>query len=123
MSLRKQSVLIRTWGVEETAAVVKQLVSKGRCPPGVPTGAAPPAPLTKRKRDQDKDLIYLRMLQCMPAISEDVAKKIVEHFDTLPALQRALEDLDTFPKIRLDERRCLGKARLTALRAQLCDHD
>ena len=123
MALRKQSVLIRTWGVEETAAVVQQLLSKGRCPPGVPTGAAPPAPLTKRKRDQDKDTIYLRMLQCVPAISESVAKKIVEHFDTLPALQRALEDLDAFPKIRLNEKRCLGKARLMALRALLCDCD
>ena len=89
----------------------------------MPTGAAPPAPLTKRKRDQDKDTIYLRMLQCVPAISESVAKKIVEHFDTLPALQRALEDLDAFPNIRLNEKRCLGKARPSMLRAALCDRD
>ena len=123
MALRKQSVLIRTCCVEETAAVVQQLLSKGRCPPGVPTGAAPPAPLTKRKRDQDKDMIYLRMLQCMPAVSEGVARKIVARFDTLPALQRALEDLNTFPKIRLDDKRCLGKARLLTLRALLCDRD
>jgi len=123
MSLRKQSVLIRTCGVEETAAVVQQLLSKGRCPPGIPTGVAPPAPLTKRKRDADKETIYLRQLMCMPAISEHVAKKIAEQFGTLPALQRALRDLNTFPAISLDDRRCLGKTRLKALRAQLCDSD
>ena len=50
-------------------------------------------------------------------------RKKVEHFDTLPALQRALEDLDAFPNIRLNEKRCLGKARLMALRALLCDCD
>ena len=123
MSLRKQSVLIRTCGVEETAAAVQQLLSKGRCLPATPTGAAPPAPLTKRKRDADKATIYLRQLMCMPAISERVAKKIAKHFKTLPSLQRALGDLGTFPAIPLDEKHCLGKARLQALRAQLCEAD
>ena len=123
MALRPRSILMRTCSVEETAAVVRQLLSKGRCPPGVPTGMAPPAPMTKRKRDQDKDVIYLRMLQCIPAISESVAKKISEHFGTLPALQRALENPKTFPEIRLDEKRCLGKARLKRLRGQFCDRD
>ena len=120
MSLRKQSVLIRTYDVEETAAVVRQLLSKGENLPGIPTGAAPPAPLTKRKRDADKEVIYMRQLMCMPTVSERVAKKLAEHFPTLPSLQRALE-METFPSIQLGERTCLGKARLEALRAQLCD--
>lgn len=123
MSLRKQSVLIRTSGVKETAAIVQQLLAKGRCPPGIPSGMAPPAPLTKRKRDADKGTIYLRQLQCMPAISERVAKKLTEHFSTLHLLQQALEDLDKFPKIQLDEKTCLGTTRLKMLRAQLCDLD
>ena len=122
MALRKQSVLVRTCSVEETAAVVQQLLSKGRCPPGIPTGAAPPAPLTKRKRDANSETVYLRQLMCIPSISERVAKKLVEHFHTLPALQRALGELEAFPTIRLDEKQCLGKARLKALRASLCDH-
>eukprot|EP00973_Karenia_brevis_P037264 5137552-Karenia_brevis.AAC.1 len=123
MALRKQSILIRTCSVEETAAVVQQLISKGRCPPSVPTGLAPPAPLTKRKRDASKETIYLRQLMCIPTISERVAHKLVEYFNTLPALQRALEELNTFPTIRLDEKCCLGKARLQSLRAHLCDRD
>jgi ERCC4-type nuclease len=123
MALRSQSVLIRTCDVEETAAAVQQLISKGRCPPGIPTGAAPPVPLTKRKRDADKDLIYLRMLQCMPAVSERVARKIAERFPTLASLQRALENLETFPTIRLCETTSLGKTRLKMLRAQLCSLD
>eukprot|EP00973_Karenia_brevis_P027916 3844301-Karenia_brevis.AAC.1 len=114
---------MRTCNVEETAAVFQQLFSKGRCPPSVPTGAAPPAPLTKRKRDQGKDIIYLRMFQCTPAISESVARKILEQFNTLPASQRALKDPNTFPQVKLDEKRCLGKARLNMLRAHLCDFD
>jgi ERCC4-type nuclease len=123
MALRKHSILIRTSNVEETAAVIQQLLSKGRCTPGVPTGAAAPIPLTKRKRDQDKDMIYHRMLQCIPTISERIAKKISERFDTMPALQRALEHPNTFPTIRLDNKHCLGKARLRMLRNQLCDCD
>ena len=121
MSLREKSKLIRTVDVEETAAVVQQLVSKGRCPLGVPSGAAPPAPLSKRKRDAGKDLIYIRMLQCMPAISERVAKKIAEHFPTLSLFKEALADADNCLAIRLDDRTCLGAARLKKLRAQLCD--
>eukprot|EP00973_Karenia_brevis_P029121 4017138-Karenia_brevis.AAC.1 len=123
MALRKQSVLIRTCDVNETAAIVQQLISKGRYPPSVPTGLMPPAPLTKRKRDAKKETIYLRQLMCIPTISECVAQKLSQNFDTLPALQRALEDLDAFPTIRLDAKRCVGKARLRTLREHLCDSD
>lgn len=121
MTLRNQSHLIRTHSVAETAAVVKQLVEKGRCPPGVPSGAVPPAPFTKRKRDADKETVCLRQLMCVPTISERVAKKLIQQFGTLPALQRALADIDSFPRIRLDEKTCLGEARLRTLRTHLCD--
>lgn len=121
MSLRKGSVLIRTCGVEETAAVVQQLVTKGHCQPSVPSGLAPAAPLTKRKRDACKRTIFLRQLMCIPTISERVAVKLVETFSTLPNLQRALQDLDAFPRIQLGKGCFLGQARLNTLRAQLCD--
>ena len=123
MALRKQSHLIRTNSVEETAAVLKQLVEKGRCPPGVPSGLAPPAPLTKRKRDADPETVFLRQLCCVPTISERIAKKLVDQFGNLPALQRALADIESFPQLRLDEKACLGKARLLRLRSHLCDDD
>ena len=120
MALREHSVLIRTQCVEETAAIVRQLISKVPDRPGIPSGAAPAAPLTKRKRDQNVQLIYLRMLQCIPTVSERVARKLIQHFDSLPALQHALGDLSTFPEIRLDDRQCLGKSRLKALKSYLC---
>ena len=78
-------------------------------------------PLTKRKRDQDKRMVYVRMLQCVPTISERVACRIEEHFKSLPALQHALQDLNTFPEIRLDKRQRLGKTRLELLREYFCD--
>lgn len=121
MALRKQSHLIRTYSIEETAAVVRQLVEKCRCPPGVPSGAAPPAPLTKRKRDCDKATVCLRQLCCVPTISERIAKRLVDQFGTMPALQRALADIDSFPQVRLDEKTCIGRARLLRLRSHLCD--
>ena len=121
MALRKNSVLVRTSDEFETAAVIKQLVSK--CSdnrPGIPTGGAPAAPLTKRKRDSDAHLVFLRMLQCIPSISEGIARKIAEIFPTIPDLQRALADMPTFPEIRLDQKRVLGKTRLAILRQHFC---
>ena len=123
MSLRSRSILIRTTNVDETARVIEQLLVKARCPPGVPTGSAPAAALTKRKRDADKDVVYLRMLQCLPGISQHVALKLAEHFPTLTLLRAGLQDLESFPNIRLDAKTCIGTLRLKRLRAQLCDID
>jgi len=119
MTLRSKSFFIRTLDVNETAFVVKQLVKKCRVQPGIPNGVQMPAPMTKRKRDADKNLVYLRQLMCIPSVSEGVAKKLQEHFDSLPALQEALADIDTFPSIRLNEKSCIGKARLQKLRLYL----
>ena len=121
MSLRCKSYFIRTLDVEETAFVVKQLVRKcNALPPGIPDGVQMPRPMTKRKRDADKTLVCLRQLMCIPSASECVAKKLQEHFDTLPDLQKALLDIDTFPLIRLNERSCIGKTRLQKLKEYLC---
>ena len=122
MTLRNKSFFIRTMDVSETAFVVKQLINKCRgALPGIPTGVRMPGPMNKRKRDADKGLVYLRQLMCIPSVSEEVAKKLQEHFDSLPALQKALADIDTFPSIRLSEKTCIGKARLQKLRAFLCE--
>ncbi len=77
--------------------------------------------LGKRKRDADKNLVYLRQLMCIPSVSEGVAKKLQEHFGSLHALQEALADIDTFPSIRMNEKSCIGKARLQKLREYLCE--
>lgn len=48
--------------------------------------------------------------------SECAAQKLAAHFHTLTALQRALNELDTFAMVRLDTKRCVRKARLQTLR-------
>ena len=117
--LRPNSHLIRTMDVDETAAVVQLLVKKGGGPaPGIPSGLAPAQPLTKRKKDADKRTIFLRQLMVMPSMSEAVATKLVDHFGSLPSLQKALAQ-KKFPKIRLDDRQSVGKARVKKLAALL----
>ena len=71
--------------------------------------------MSKRKRDSDRETCFLRQLMCIPSISEKIARKLLEEFGTLPALQRAAADIGNFPKVRLDERTCLGKARVEKL--------
>ena len=122
MTLRRQSHFIRTLDVTETAFVLKQLMRKCRGPPpGIPNGIQIPAPMSKRERDADKSRVYLRQLMCIPSISEGVAKKLQEHFGSLPALQKALGDISTFPSIRLNEKSCIGKARIRKLKEYLCE--
>ncbi len=118
--LRTNSHVIRTYSTEETAAVVAQLVQKGggHFEPGIPSGMAPPKPLTKRKRDADKKTIFVRQLMIVPSISENIAQKLYEHFESLPRLQQALTE-KKFPKVRLDDRQCLGRGRVKKLATYL----
>ena len=113
--LRDSSHLIRTACVEETALVIKQLVSKcADGPPGIPSGIQP-----KSKRVRDSETVWVRQLMCIPSISERIARLLLDHFGTLRAIQEALEDIDSFPKIRLDPRTCIGKKRLQMLASYL----
>lgn len=123
MALRRQSHLLRTVSVKETAAFIIHLVDKCRSLPGVPSGIVPPSPITKRKRDADKTMVFLRQLCCIPTISECIAERLVEKFGTLTNLQKALLDLDTFPEVRLSGTMCLGRTRLERLRHHLCHDD
>jgi ERCC4-type nuclease len=111
----RKSHLIRSMGVQETAAIVGLLVTKGcGLPPGIPSGLAPPRPLTKRKKDAGKKTILIRQLMIIPSCSENVAKKLAEHFGSLSALQKGLTQ-KTFPKIQLDARQTIGKSRVKKL--------
>ena len=108
--LRDQSTCFRTACTEETAMVIQQLVRKIDAPPGVPSGIQP---TSKRKRDSET--VWIRQLMCIPSISERIARILLEHFGNLRELQESLEDLKTFPNIRLDDRTCIGKTRLKML--------
>ena len=112
--LRKDSHVIRTLSVQETAFVVRQLVQKGLQTPGIPTGLPPKRILTKRKRDADKKTVFIRQLMIVPSISEHVATKLFEHFSSLPRLQEALAG-SSFPEIRLNNRTKIGKDRVKKL--------
>ena len=108
--LREHSTCFRTACVEETGMVIQQLVRKIGAPPGVPSGIQP---TSKRKRDEET--VWVRQLMCIPSISERIARLLLKHFVNLRALQEALEDTDNFPKIRLDDRTCIGKTRIKTL--------
>ena len=90
--------------------LIQQLVRKIGAPPGVPSGLQP-----KSKRVRDAETVWIRQLMCIPSISERVALLLLDHFGNLRALQDALEDLNSFPRIRLDARTCIGMARLRIL--------
>ena len=109
--LRDSSHLIRTACTEETAMVVMQLVRK--CTGergGVPSGIKPTS-----KRVRDSETVWIRQLMCIPSISERIARKLLEHFGDMRRLREALGDMNSFPRVRLDARTCIGKARLQLL--------
>ena len=58
---------------------------------------------------------------CIPTISERIAKKLLEEYGSLPAVQQALHDTRAFKRIRLDDRSCLGKERIRKLALYLTD--
>ena len=109
--LRAGSHPIRSACIEETAMVIKQLANKlAGGPPGIPSGIQP-----KSKRERNEETVWIRQLMCIPSISERIARLLLQHFGNLRELQEALEDLKSFPKIRLDDRTCIGKTRLKML--------
>ncbi len=61
----------------------------------------------------------MRQLQCIPTVSENVARKLHDKFGTMAQLQKALLDKKNFPRIQLDNKRSLGKARVETLSAYL----
>ena len=109
--LRLGSHLIRTACTEESALVIQQLVKKlvGGAP-CVPSGIQP-----KSKRLRDSETVWVRQLMCIPTISERIARLLLDHFGNLRAIQDALMDLKSFPRIRLDSRTCIGQVRLRIL--------
>ncbi len=101
-SQRLGAHLFRTWDISETAKLLPKLAEKIHAPHAIPSGVVAPPLLSKRKREADKAMCSLRMLMCIPSVSENVAKKPLEHFGSLTALQRAIAS-DELPKVCLEE--------------------
>ena len=118
--LRPSSHVIRTADLAETAAVVRHLVQKAESTPGLPRTVLTP-PVSKRQRSADRTECWVRMLMCVPSVSEKIARKLLDTYGTLPAIQRALADLITFKRVPLHKRTCLGIARMKKLAFYLRD--
>ena len=116
-NLRGNSRAFRTWDVEETAHLVLSLVKKlQNCPPPVvsASGLRPPHQ-SKRQRESEAENVFARQLMCVPSVSERIAVTLVKHFGDVEALQDALRDTQTFPKVKIGEKTYLGKARIAKL--------
>jgi ERCC4-type nuclease len=115
--LRKAHVF-RTWDIDETVHLIVHLFHKVGAPHGIASCVQPPVLTSKRQRDADT--VSLRMLMCIPSVSENIAKALLEKFGTLPRLQLALRDLSDFPRVSIGER-SLGQARLQTMRKYLVE--
>ena len=116
----RSSCCFRTWDCEETACFVLHLMKKlQKCPPpaGVSTGGLRP-PQSKRQRASEADSVFARQLMCIPSVSERIAMSLVQHFGDLEALQAALRDLRSFPRVQIGNT-FLGKARIATLAKHL----
>ena len=74
------------------------------------------------KRQKDAACVDVRQLMCVPSISYKIAKKLLDQFGSLSNLRTALGS-ESFPAVRLDERRCLGRARIKHLRRHVLGED
>ena len=108
----------RTWDHHETACLIQALIVKmanwGGGPPSS-TGLI----LSKRKRDGDERCCQIRMLCCIPNVSETVAVALLDHFGGFCQVQQALSDNSAFPRVSLGKT-FIGKARIKTLRKYLC---
>ena len=114
----------RSWDTSETFHLIGVLIGKLEAPPpnAIPPGIAPPEMTTsKRKRDSSPSTAFKRMLMCIPSVSENIAGRLVEEFETLSSLQRALANETPFRQIPLPGGKRLGKARLKHLKQYLLD--
>ena len=116
-SMRKGFTVYRTWDHYETAFLLQLLIDKMLCwgsgTPPVSSGIV----MSKRKRDEGQTQV--RMLCCIPTISENVANALLKHFHNIPGLQEALSNGERFPRISLGKA-CIGPTRLKTLRKHLC---
>ena len=56
------------------------------------------------------------LLMCIPGVSGNVANRLLEHFGKITEIQNALKDPKSFPRVRLDDKHLIGKARIESMR-------
>ena len=107
--------VIRSMDIVETKYLVVQLAKKCQLTSQPPTrGLA-----SKRKKDNDLEVIWVRQLATIPTISENIAAAILRGFGTLGSLREALREPKNFPVIPLSRGTTLGRARIEKLAAVL----
>ena len=120
------SCCFRTQDVAETAFFVVQLVKKCQTFPSSVVAAGlrpPPQSKSKRQRASEADSVLIRQLMCIPSVSERIAEHLVQRFGDLEALQTALRDVPSFPRIQIGAKTFLGKARIAKLAKHLLRAD
>ena len=94
-----------------------------KCPPPSVAASGLRPPQSKRQKTSEADSVFVRQLMCVPTVSERIARALTEHFANLESLQDALRNARTFPKVQIDEKRFLGKARISKLARHLLSAD
>ena len=117
----RSSCCFRSMDIEETACLVLHLAKKLQTFPQlvVSAGGLRPPHQSKRQRVSEADNVFARQLMCVPSVSERIAVRLVDHFGNLEALQDALRDAQTFPKVQIGDKTFLGKARIAKLAKHL----
>ena len=114
----RSSCCFRTQDMAETAIFVVHLVKKCETYPS-PAAAGLRPPQSKRQRASKMDSVLVRQLMCIPSVSERIAEHLVRRFGDLEALQTALRDVRSFPRIKVGAKTFLGKARIAKLAKHL----
>ena len=117
-TLREASAVFRTWDISETAHLLSHLVQKMGIDHQARSGIHPPQLISKRKREEDPTTCQLRMLMCIPSISENIGMALLKQFGTIAGLQEALR-ADEFPRVMVDARNSVGQRRQELLRSYL----
>jgi ERCC4-type nuclease len=100
--------VIRTYSVHETCEYIQHLAGNMAVPP--PTRSTLRAPRSKRCRESDPAVVYIRQLMCIPSVSETIAHNIAQEYTSLPVLQESLAaDPDCLSAIHMSKARRVGR--------------
>ena len=111
----------RTIDVAETFNLIIILVRKLESQRGpMPSGLVPPKMASKRQRESSPSTSLVRMLCCVPSVSESIALRLVAELGGIQSIQQALEHVK-MPRIDLGNGKCLGKQLWKHLRRHLLE--
>ena len=115
-SLLEGVEVFRTLNIQETKFLLVTLAKKCQTTSNTPARGL----VSKRKKADSLENIWIRQLASVPTISESIAVAILQHFGTMSQLREALQDpRQNFPSVPLSRGTCLGKARIEKLRVVL----